>query len=456
MAGLLDFIKTPEGQGLLSAAFAGIAGAQRGTPWNNAGRAGVAGLMGYQGTIDRQQAEEKNALFNEQARLQMDELKRKNTDAQRTRDILKEIYGQQGLPQSPVSQGATGQTPSLLRLDAATPWGTPQTGSAGYAPPAAQKANGIPAKSSQYDSYKGVADKLAAQGLIEQAQQYYGMAEKFRPKYSTTPQKMTVGGKLMNVLVSEDGSVKTLDGYDVPPEMVSTDLGGKVVWNDKNAIQPGQAFGKTMTPGESANFGLSKQRLHLDVQRGKQQYDPERGGIVDMQTGEFRPVTQSGAPIGAKDKALTDAQAKAALFGTRMQESDKIINDLHTKGRTVSVPGSRSGYGIGGTITAIDSAEGQMLDQSKRDFVNAVLRRESGAVISPSEFDNADKQYFPQIGDSKEVIAQKARNRQIAMRGVLAEVPENKRGVIGQIAAPTGIPSMDAIEAEIRRRQGGR
>ena len=31
MAGLLDYLETPQGQGLLSAAFGGIAGARRGT-----------------------------------------------------------------------------------------------------------------------------------------------------------------------------------------------------------------------------------------------------------------------------------------------------------------------------------------------------------------------------------------------------------------------------------------
>lgn len=45
--GLLDFAKSPAGQGLLAAGFAGAAGANRSTPWNNMGRAGLAGLTGY-------------------------------------------------------------------------------------------------------------------------------------------------------------------------------------------------------------------------------------------------------------------------------------------------------------------------------------------------------------------------------------------------------------------------
>ena len=54
MQGLLDWIKTPEGQGLLAGAFGGLAGAQRGTPLNNIGRAGMSGLLGY-GNAQEQQ-----------------------------------------------------------------------------------------------------------------------------------------------------------------------------------------------------------------------------------------------------------------------------------------------------------------------------------------------------------------------------------------------------------------
>lgn len=39
----------------------------------------------------------------------------------------------------------------------------------------------------------------------------------------------------------------------------------------------------------------------------------------------------------------------------------------------------------------------QQYEQAKTNFVNAVLRRESGAKISDEEFDSAEKQYFVQI-----------------------------------------------------------
>lgn len=64
MAGLLDFVQSPEGQGLLSAAFGGMAAARRGQPINTLGTAGVSGLMGYQ---NAQQAQDNQAYRKQQA-----------------------------------------------------------------------------------------------------------------------------------------------------------------------------------------------------------------------------------------------------------------------------------------------------------------------------------------------------------------------------------------------------
>jgi hypothetical protein len=62
--------------------------------------------------------------------------------------------------------------------------------------------------------------------------------------------------------------------------------------------------------------------------------------------------------------------------------------------------------------------ESLQLQQAQRDFVNAQLRRESGAAISESEFDNARKQYFPQPGDSDAVVAQKKEARERAQQNM--------------------------------------
>lgn len=150
------------------------------------------------------------------------------------------------------------------------------------------------------------------------------------------------------------------------------------------------------------------------------------------------------APLPGKDAGLNDSQSKALLFGTRMQEANKTLSDMSQSG--VDRPGLTKSIAEGipliGSVTGAaanftQTPNQQKVEQSQRDFVNAVLRRESGAAISPGEFDSASKQYFPQIGDSKAVKEQKAKNRELAIQGLLAEVPQQKRTSITPKSEPS-------------------
>lgn len=188
---------------------------------------------------------------------------------------------------------------------------------------------------------------------------------------------------------------------------------------------------------------------------------PERQAqIIQTEQGPMQLVGGRAVPIlglggeqvkGTKEsraeKPLTEGQAKAVAFASRMDNSDSIINDLSKKGINVSTPGSRAGFGVGAVIGALQSAERQQLDQAKRDFVNAVLRRESGAVISDTEFANADQQYFPQVGDSPAVISQKAKNRKISLEGMKADIPKGST-VVSDILGKTStkLPSQGGVK----------
>jgi hypothetical protein len=195
---------------------------------------------------------------------------------------------------------------------------------------------------------------------------------------------------------------------------------------------------------------LADQRAREAAARAGRHYDPERGVVVDTQASTAAPVTMGGEKLPPRDadKALNDSQSKSALFGTRMLNAHNILRDLEMDGTTTSVPGSRTAFGVGSTINIALPANQQKLDQAKRDFLNAVLRRESGAVISDAEFANGDKQYFPQIGDAPQVIEQKSRARELATKGVLIEVPEAKRGkTISEISGKKLMSESDVQDA---------
>lgn len=86
MEGLLNFIQSPAGIGLLSAAAGGMATARRGTPWNNFGRGAVAGLTGYSLAKDQIRKADEDKLAKQYKQLQMDQIQQTLADSKARRD----------------------------------------------------------------------------------------------------------------------------------------------------------------------------------------------------------------------------------------------------------------------------------------------------------------------------------------------------------------------------------
>lgn len=129
----------------------------------------------------------------------------------------------------------------------------------------------------------------------------------------------------------------------------------------------------------------------------------------------------------------TGEQMNAALYADRMRASNDIIGKLEQVG--TSLPNSlMSGVPVLGNYMI--TPEYRQLDQAQRDFVNATLRRESGAVISTQEFDNAKKQYFPQPGDDPQTIANKRANRLLALNGISRAAGSNYQPQVPAPAPP--------------------
>lgn len=152
---------------------------------------------------------------------------------------------------------------------------------------------------------------------------------------------------------------------------------------------------------------------------------------------------------------LTDDQTKAAGFTDRTVAAHNIINQLSGSGYIPSVATDTLGESKIGNAALTE--QGQQFVQAKRDFVNAVLRHESGAAISESEFANANKQYFPQPGDKPAVLAQKKANRELAIDSLKRSAGPALRGnnasspaapdVVAQ-APHLATPQAEAIKAQ--------
>jgi hypothetical protein len=138
------------------------------------------------------------------------------------------------------------------------------------------------------------------------------------------------------------------------------------------------------------------------------------------QGGERMP----GMPVAGKEKPMTESQSNATAYGMRMKEANAVLDDLAKKGvlKGALVEGvPLVGESLGKVLPSVlggTSAAQQQVNQAKSNFITAVLRKESGAVISDSEFDREDKKYFPQVNDSPAVIKQKENARKLAIKAI--------------------------------------
>jgi hypothetical protein len=153
--------------------------------------------------------------------------------------------------------------------------------------------------------------------------------------------------------------------------------------------------------------------------------EPIPGGPADKTAGHAKP-----AP------ALTEGQSNALMFAARMEDANKEIASLAARGTLMPSVAKQSaenvpvlGRVLGAAVNVTQTAEQQQVEQAKRNFINALLRKESGAAIGQDEFRNADRQYFPQVGDSPAVIEQKRRNRELATQTMMLAVPEQARSL---------------------------
>jgi hypothetical protein len=368
-------------QGLLAAASSLLQASGPSRMPSSLGQVLGGGLQAFQ---QGQQAAQDRAYQNQLRGLQMDEAKMTADERKRKRELEQQIQS---------AALASVRDPAQMAL----------TAGGGPTQANAQAMQGMP--QGGFDE-QGFINRVAAIDPLR-AQEFARQFAKASPEYDTTPQIVNdENGRPVLVQLSKTAQPRILQGLSPREKLELRNLGGRDVALNLADLKPGQTFQRTMTPGESAsnaiaraNLGLAGQRLDLD--------------------------RQALAQRTAAEKAPTEFQGKSAAFGLRAEEADKVLRNLEGSYRPAAINAKLAVQEtplIGGALGAATnfglSDADQQAEQAQRDFVNALLRQESGAAIGSQEFDNARKQYFPQPGDSAAVMQQKSRNRQLAIQGL--------------------------------------
>jgi hypothetical protein len=297
-----------------------------------------------------------------------------------------------------------------------------QQGVQGQQQPAGQMVSGRYVPNSFFQNLVPLANMAASQYVGNKADtEMAKLAEKLRTGRTAEQQaimeKINAGdtkGALALATSSQYGAgkelVPALVSNVIPktPEKVAeynfaVEKGFKGSYND---------FVNQMTPYQNAQLGLERQKLGLEMAK----LQNELGG-----------------------GKLNDEQGKAVGFGTRAKEASAILSQLEGQGikdigKTRATIGSIvgmtpligekleqnviSGANVLPNFMGGPNEQQQATLQARKNFATAILRKESGASISPTEFADVERIYFPAPGDDAKVIAQKQRARDLAIQSL--------------------------------------
>ena len=235
-----------------------------------------------------------------------------------------------------------------------------------------------------------ILKKINEQGMTSRKQQEAGL------------------GDIENLIADLEGAPlpKGLSAVDLTPFAAAVDA---MTGSNLSAVAS-----KLKKPETAQERKMNILGLKQIAQKGKSDITDKDLDLLKMQlqNAQQKEMFQYGLQkeamaLGKQDKP-TPAQFDTGGYAHRLRQAEEVFNSLGQSGydRTSREQSLKSGL-----FGEAQSPELKSWGQAERNFINAVLRRESGASISPTEFSSAEQQYFPRPGDTPDVLAQKAANR---------------------------------------------
>lgn len=155
---------------------------------------------------------------------------------------------------------------------------------------------------------------------------------------------------------------------------------------------------------------ISEADAKLELERAAPQ-----GMVVESDgQGGFRLV--QGAGVGAGQKPFTEAQSKDNVYVTRMRGALEV---LEPNADSLTSRWDRlAEMDPTGLARELQSPEFQMALQAGDEFLQALLRKDTGAAMTNEEQFLYGRTFLPRPGDGPEVLAKKAAARQRAIAAV--------------------------------------
>lgn len=310
------------------------------------------------------------------------------------------IPGQQTMPLGPGAAPQAAPSPVAAALGG----GMPEMAGNAPAPVQVAQAGGInpaiiEALSSPYASpqEKQIAQALLGQHLDQQAQ-------------ASDP---------MRAMQVEKAQLELEAMRNPPPQALINSGDGRLY--DPNTgtwvIAPDTGNAETFrmaAPEEAAKYGAAAGQFGPDgrfypinpPQGTSLQVDPTTGAVTFNQ--------------GAGVKPLTEGQSKDTVFSTRAEGALPIIDQY---GDALTNLGESVAGQVPGVGNYMKSPEFQQAEQAGKEFLQAILRKDTGAAITAEETSEYGSVYLPRPGDSPQLLEQKRVSRQRAIAAINAGLP---------------------------------
>lgn len=247
------------------------------------------------------------------------------------------------------------------------------------------------------------------------------------------PEFKEAGGMLYEI-PTYGGEVRKVAGQE---KLTYQDLGNVVIALDSSGKEVGR-LAKGLAPQGPTSLQA------LETENGFVTFNPRTGAV--------NPLTSGGQQLTGKG-GLTEGQGNAVAYGMRMQQAHDILKPLETAGLkdtgkirslvsgTVGATpligdalsrGTDNIFNVLPTVLGGLSEDQQKAVQGRVNFITAVLRKESGASIAPTEFATAEKNYFPAPGDSEAIVKQKQQARETAIQAMKLQAGKGAKYISSQ------------------------
>jgi hypothetical protein len=207
---------------------------------------------------------------------------------------------------------------------------------------------------------------------------------------------------------------------------------------------PQDVLAEALRPAPTVDPQSAIAKLAADLRNGlitPQEYQVALAGLAPSQTnvsiGPDGQVQFTQGP-GATVKPFTEGQSKDVVYATRAQGALEVLEPV--AGELTSLGSQIAGYDPTGMIRSrVQSPNYQVARQAGDEFLQAILRKDTGAAITSQEQALYGVTYLPQPGDGPEVLEAKRAARQRAVAAINAGMSPAQ-----MIAAETALGTQEA------------